>query len=204
MRTEAYWHKKYMDSPLNYPLVWKNILKSNLEVMERIKQIRESNTRQMTSIQMQQFFEMWAYSIRNPSFEMAKKTNEEMMADVARSIKPYQDTYTTFLRLPKTGRDKEEIIAEMDALKSKEESKWKDGFVSGAVYHGDEAQMPRDSDLLHFSASRLKKFFDHVKSYPTLYNKYCLGGNSRGRKRDGRLPVPQQCKSPSNAAAHTH
>ena len=69
---------------------------------------------------------------------MAKKTNEEMMADVARSIKPYQDSYTTFLRLPETGRDKEEIIAEMDALRAKEESKWKDGFVSGAVYHGDE------------------------------------------------------------------
>ena len=72
---------------------------------------------------------------------MAKKTNEEMMADVARSIKPYQDAYTTYLRLPETGRDKEDIIAEMNALKSQEESKWKDGFVSGAVYHGDEAHI---------------------------------------------------------------
>jgi len=62
---------------------------------------------------------------------MAKKTNEEMMADIARSIKPYQDAYTTFRRLPETGRDKEEIIAEMDALRAKEESKWKDGYVSG-------------------------------------------------------------------------
>ena len=40
---------------------------------------------------------------------MAKKTNEEMMADVARSIKPYRDTTTTFRRLPEAGRDKEEI-----------------------------------------------------------------------------------------------
>ena len=72
-----YWHKKYTDSPLNYPLVWKNILKSNFEVKERIKQIRETNARQMTSIQMQQFFEMWAYSIRNPNFEMAKKTMQD-------------------------------------------------------------------------------------------------------------------------------
>ena len=31
----------------------------------------------MTSIQMQQFFEMWAYSIRNPNFEMAKKTMQD-------------------------------------------------------------------------------------------------------------------------------
>ena len=72
-----YWHKKYMDSPLNYPLVWKKILKSNFEMMEKIKQIREQNTKQITSIQIQQFFEMWAYSIRNSNFEMAKKSMQD-------------------------------------------------------------------------------------------------------------------------------
>ena len=66
------------------------------------------------------------------------KTNEEMMEEVERSIKPYRDEFPTFTRLPETGRDKEEIINEMKALSAREESKWKDGFVSGAVYHGDE------------------------------------------------------------------
>lgn len=69
---------------------------------------------------------------------MSKKTNEEMMAEIERSIKPYRDDFPTFSRLPETGRDKAEIISEMQALCAKEESKWKDGFVSGAVYHGDE------------------------------------------------------------------
>ena len=69
-----YWHEKYMNSPLNYPLVWKKILKSNFEMMEKIKQIREKNTKQITSIQIQQFFEIWAYSIRNSNFEIAKKS----------------------------------------------------------------------------------------------------------------------------------
>jgi sphinganine-1-phosphate aldolase len=69
---------------------------------------------------------------------MPKKTNEEMMAEIERSIKPYRDDFPTFSRLPETGRDKTEIISEMQALCAKEESKWKDGFVSGAVYHGDE------------------------------------------------------------------
>ena len=69
---------------------------------------------------------------------MPKKTNEEMMAEIEHSIKPYRDDFPTFSRLPETGRDKAEIISEMQALCAKEESKWKDGFVSGAVYHGDE------------------------------------------------------------------
>jgi len=69
---------------------------------------------------------------------MSEKTNEEMMAEIERSIKPYRDDFPTFTRLPETGRAKEEIISEMQALCAKEESKWKDGFVSGAVYHGDE------------------------------------------------------------------
>ena len=69
---------------------------------------------------------------------MSEKTNEEMMAEIERSIKPYRDDFPTFTRLPEAGRDKEAIISEMQALCAKEESKWKDGFVSGAVYHGDE------------------------------------------------------------------
>jgi glutamate/tyrosine decarboxylase-like PLP-dependent enzyme len=66
------------------------------------------------------------------------KTNEEMMEEVERSIKPYRDEFPTFTRLPERGRDKAEIINDMKALNTREESKWKDGFVSGAVYHGDE------------------------------------------------------------------
>ncbi len=68
---------------------------------------------------------------------MAQKTNAEMMAEVERSIKPYRKDFTTFARIPETGRKREEIISEMETLKAKEESKWQDGFVSGAVYHGD-------------------------------------------------------------------
>ncbi len=72
-----YWHKKYVNSPLNYPLVWKKIMTSNFEMMEKIKQIREKNTKQIASIQTQQFFEMWAYSIRNSNFEIAKQSMQD-------------------------------------------------------------------------------------------------------------------------------
>jgi len=69
---------------------------------------------------------------------MSSKTTEEMMAEIEYSIKPYRKDFKAFTRLPRDGRKKEEIIKEMEALNAKEEPKWKDGFVSGAVYHGDE------------------------------------------------------------------
>ena len=68
---------------------------------------------------------------------MPKKTTEEMMAEIEHSIKPYRKDFDSYTRLPRTGRSRDEIIQEMETLAAKEESKWKDGFVSGAVYHGD-------------------------------------------------------------------
>jgi len=54
------------------------------------------------------------------------------------ALKPYRDRFPTFTQLPPVGRSQEEILQEMEELKSVEESRWKDGFVSGAVYHGDQ------------------------------------------------------------------
>src|SRR3972149_11815382 len=62
-----------------------------------------------------------------------------IMGDLEKSAKPYRKDFATHARLPEVGRAREEIIAEMEPLKAKEESRWKEGFVSGAVYHGDEA-----------------------------------------------------------------
>ncbi len=69
---------------------------------------------------------------------MATKTTEEMMAELEASLKPYKDDFQTFSHLPAAGRNKETIIHELESMKAAEESKWKQGFVSGAVYHGSE------------------------------------------------------------------
>ena len=62
---------------------------------------------------------------------------DEFMEELERSLKPYKDDFATCSRIPEVGRDREEIIREMLEFYSREESKWKDGFVSGTVYHGD-------------------------------------------------------------------
>ncbi|MBC2713432.1 MAG: aminotransferase class V-fold PLP-dependent enzyme [Desulfosarcina sp.] len=65
------------------------------------------------------------------------KKYDSLMADLESSLKPYRDDFSAFTEIPETGRDRAEIIAEMTAMQAKEESRWRDGFVSGAVYHGD-------------------------------------------------------------------
>lgn len=63
---------------------------------------------------------------------------DSMMADLENSIKPYRNEFEAFSCLPNVGRARNDIIEEMANLKSREESRWKDGFTSGAVYHGDD------------------------------------------------------------------
>ena len=70
------------------------------------------------------------------SNEMEKEF-EGMMSDIERSVKPYKDSFVTHTRIPETSRSREDILREMAELNSIEESRWQEGFASGAVYHGE-------------------------------------------------------------------
>jgi len=61
-----------------------------------------------------------------------------IIKELESAVKPYRDSFTTFLQLPEAGINSADILEEMEELQSKEASKWKNGFVSGAVYHGDD------------------------------------------------------------------
>jgi len=63
---------------------------------------------------------------------------EPIMAELEKSLKPYREDFPTFSQLPAEGRDRTEVVALMEKLRAIEAKKWKDGYVSGAVYHGDE------------------------------------------------------------------
>jgi sphinganine-1-phosphate aldolase len=62
----------------------------------------------------------------------------EIMAELEKSVKPYKNDFASFTQIPAVGRDHAEILRDLEAMRAKEESNWKDGFVSGAVYHGDQ------------------------------------------------------------------
>ena len=70
--------------------------------------------------------------------QMIEKEYDEMMADLEGSLKPYRGEFPSFTEIPATGRGRDEILREMEALHTHEQSLWQDGFVSGAVYHGNQ------------------------------------------------------------------
>ena len=65
----------------------------------------------------------------------------EVMQELQKSLKPYHEGFLSFSRLPEAGCGREEILREMEKLKSVEEARWKEGKVSGAVYHGDSGHV---------------------------------------------------------------
>ncbi len=73
--------------------------------------------------------------------EMVRRESAMMMKGIEGSLKPYRGSFPAYATLPAKGRPRSEILNLMRQLKSREEAKWRKGFVSGAVYHGDEAHI---------------------------------------------------------------
>jgi sphinganine-1-phosphate aldolase len=59
------------------------------------------------------------------------------MADLERQLKPYRGRVESFSALPADGLPRQDVAALVERLAAGEESRWRDGFASGAVYHGD-------------------------------------------------------------------
>ena len=72
-----FWHKNYIDAPLNYTLVWKKALDSNSEILKQIEKAWRDTIKQSTEIQMDQFLDYWSQAIRKSNFELAKKPIQE-------------------------------------------------------------------------------------------------------------------------------
>ncbi|MBC2714407.1 MAG: aminotransferase class V-fold PLP-dependent enzyme [Desulfobacteraceae bacterium] len=67
-----------------------------------------------------------------------QKELDSMMAELEGSLKPYKDNVKSFAKLPEKGLAKKDVVDLMEGIHEKEVSQWKDGYVSGAVYHGDQ------------------------------------------------------------------
>ncbi len=64
-----------------------------------------------------------------------------LMEGMEAELKPYKHELRRWHALPSEGLPREEILAEMEELNRREEDRWREGYVSGAVYHGDEAHI---------------------------------------------------------------
>jgi len=66
---------------------------------------------------------------------------DALVGELDATLHPYRDRLTTYTHLPPQGRDRADILAEMTQLQQEEQARWRDGYVSGAVYHGDPAHI---------------------------------------------------------------
>jgi glutamate/tyrosine decarboxylase-like PLP-dependent enzyme len=62
---------------------------------------------------------------------------DAMLAELEGGLKPYREQHATFHALPDKGLSREEVLRELGQMEAKEQERWREGFVSGAVYHGD-------------------------------------------------------------------
>ncbi|RME83029.1 MAG: aminotransferase class V-fold PLP-dependent enzyme [Caldilineae bacterium] len=63
---------------------------------------------------------------------------DAFMQELRAAVKPYRDRFPVHARLPAVGLAHEQILQEIEALNAEEEGRWREGLVSGAVYHGGE------------------------------------------------------------------
>jgi glutamate/tyrosine decarboxylase-like PLP-dependent enzyme len=69
--------------------------------------------------------------------ERIEREEDKLIAQLERTVKPYRSSAETFARLPAEGRSREDVLREIEDLAAREEGRWRDGRISGAVYHGD-------------------------------------------------------------------
>lgn len=66
-----------------------------------------------------------------------ERESKSILEELASSLRPYRGQHTSFDRLPAAGQSHAAILKDMEAMQEREAARWQDGFVSGAVYHGD-------------------------------------------------------------------
>jgi sphinganine-1-phosphate aldolase len=62
---------------------------------------------------------------------------DELIAALDRQLKPYRDELPAYPRLPEEGVPRDEVAGLIERLAAAEEPRWRNGYASGAVYHGD-------------------------------------------------------------------
>jgi len=62
---------------------------------------------------------------------------QHLLSGMEDSVKPYRKDFESHAQLPLAGLPRDEVLSQMQQMSEREEDRWKDGHVSGAVYNGD-------------------------------------------------------------------
>lgn len=91
--------------------------------------------------------------------QVQKQVNETMAKLQSKMI---PKDLTRYLTLPKEGMSDEDIKKELDALANLDHTRWEDGYVSGAVYHGED-------ELLKLQTEAFGKFTVANPIHPDVF-----------------------------------
>lgn len=104
---------------------------------------------------------LYGYFLRAPGIRtQVRKQVNESLAKVQKKMIP--TTGSRYLALPKEGWTEEALQKELETLANMDHTRWEDGFVSGAVYHGEE-------DLLKLQTEAYGKFTVANPIHPDVF-----------------------------------
>ena len=69
---------------------------------------------------------------------MLDKENDKTMKVLEHSLKPYSNKFTKYPSLPTAGLSHEHILKDIQSMHDLETVRWREGYVSGGIYHGDQ------------------------------------------------------------------
>lgn len=82
----------------------------------------------------------YGYLLRTPAIRRkVQKQVQEALTELSDKFSTHD--HPRHLELPKEGLQLETILSELDNLANLDHTRWEDGYVSGAVYHGEDALM---------------------------------------------------------------
>lgn len=79
----------------------------------------------------------WLRRIPAINRQIAAET-DALLEELAPSMRPYRDLFPSHRSLPATGLPAPKILKEVRSIHDLEEKRWKDGLVSGGIYHGEK------------------------------------------------------------------
>lgn len=74
---------------------------------------------------------------------------ESVLSELQKSLKPYDSPESNFIKIPDKGVGEDFLIDTLTKFADKENTSWKNGKVSGAVYYGDEPLLSFYEKIYH-------------------------------------------------------
>lgn len=106
---------------------------------------------------------LYGWFLRAPGVRSkVQKQVAEAIADLEKKLVPQGPGVSRYLTLPKEGWTLEQVRAELQSLGDMKHTRWEDGMVSGAVYHGGE-------ELIKLQAEAFERFSVANPIHPDVF-----------------------------------